>query len=75
VRLVISRPDLAPALVCALNEADCVAARTGFDTVEVSIPWLLDAGSLAQAAMELLFFIRAWASEAPGFEVTLRSAL
>ena len=75
IRLVVSQPDLAPELVSALNEADCVAARTGFDTIEVSMLWLPETGGVAQPAVELLFFIRAWASERPGFEATLQSLL
>jgi hypothetical protein len=74
MRLLISHPELLTELVSALNEADCPAARADRDTVEVFIPWLLDPGDTAQAAMELLFFIRAWASERPGFQATLHTA-
>jgi hypothetical protein len=70
MKLVISHPELAPALVCALNESDCLAARTGRDTVEVFVPWLRAAGD-EHAAMELLFFVRAWASEHPEFRAAL----
>ncbi len=71
VRLRISHPELAPELVSALNETDCLAARTAVDTVEVFTPWLVDGGDTAQAATELLFFVRAWASSHPDFRATL----
>lgn len=71
MKLLISHPDLAPDLVSALNETDCFAARTARDTVEVFVPWLLDGGSTAHAATELLFFVRAWAAEHPEFRVSL----
>jgi hypothetical protein len=71
MRLLISHPELATELVCALNETDCLAARTDRDTVEVFMPWLLDTGDTAQAAMELLFFIKAWASGRQDFQATL----
>lgn len=71
MKLLISHPELAPALVSALNETDCVAARTSRDTVEVFMPWRLDARD-KQAAMELMFFVRAWASDHPGFRALLR---
>ena len=71
MKLLISHPDLVPELVCALNETDCLAARTAPDTVEVFVPWLSEGGSTAAAAAELLFFVRAWASGRPGFRATL----
>jgi hypothetical protein len=71
MRLLISHPELAPELVCALNETDCLAARTDRDTLEVFMPWLLDTEDTAQAAMELLFFVRAWASDRQDFQATL----
>jgi hypothetical protein len=71
MKLLISHPELAPELVCALNETDCLAARTAVDTVEVFAPWLLEGGDPAQAATELLFFVRAWAAQRPGFRATL----
>jgi len=71
MRLRISHPDLAPELVCALNETDCLAAHTARDTVEVFVPWLLDGSHAAQAATELLFFVKAWASGHPEFRATL----
>jgi hypothetical protein len=70
MRLLLSHPELAPELVSALNETDCLAARTGAATVDVFAPWL-ERGDPAQAAMELLFFVRAWASDHPAFAATL----
>ena len=57
MKLLISHPELAPALASALSEADCVATHIESDTLEVLVPWHLEGGSRAQAAMELLFFI------------------
>jgi hypothetical protein len=71
VRLRISHPELVPELVGALNETDCLAARTAIDTVGVFAPWLVDGGDTAQAATELLFFVRAWASSHPDLQATL----
>jgi len=74
MKLLISHPELAPDLVYALNETDCLAARTALDTVEVFVPWLLDGGNTGHAATELLFFVRAWASDRPDFRATLLEA-
>lgn len=74
MKLLISNPDLAPDLVGALNATDCMAARTGRHTVDVFIPWLADGGDTARAATELLFFVKAWSSEHPGFQATLLPA-
>jgi hypothetical protein len=71
VKLRISHPELAPELVRALNDTDCLAARIALDTVEVFAPWLLEGGDPAHADAELLFFVRAWASTHPGFRATL----
>ena len=63
MKLLLSHPEFAPALVCALNETDCLAARTGLNTVEVFAPWLANGGDTAQAA---------WASRRhPDFRATL----
>ena len=67
MKLLISHPELAPELVRALNETDCLAARTSVDTVEVFASWLLEGGDAGQAATELLFFVRAWAARRPDF--------
>jgi hypothetical protein len=74
MKLLISHPELAPALASALSEADCVATPIGSDTLEVLVPWHLDGGNRAQAATELLFFVRAWASNHPAFRATLVDA-
>jgi hypothetical protein len=71
MKLLINHPELAPELVSALNETDCLAARTTRDTVEVFVPWLLDGGNTAHTATELLFFVRAWASQHPDFRARL----
>jgi hypothetical protein len=71
MKIRITHPELAPDLVGALNETDCLAARTAIDTVEVFAPWLLDGGDTGEAATELLFFVRAWASRHPDFRATL----
>lgn len=72
MRLRLSQPELAPELVQALNETDCLAARTASDTVEVFVPWLGDgAADGDQAAAEILFFVRAWGAGRPGFRVLL----
>ncbi len=74
MKLLISHPELAPDLVNALNETDCLAAWTARDTVQVFVPWLLNGGDTAHAAAELLFFVRAWASAHPEFRATLLEA-
>jgi len=74
MKLRISHPELAPELVSALNETDCLAARTAPDTVEVFVPWLVEGGNATQAAAELLFFVKAWGSEYPDFRATLVDA-
>lgn len=73
MRLVVSDADVVPDLVDALNAADCIAARTGPKTVEVFAPWLLEGGDAEHAATELVFFVRAWASDHPGFRATLEA--
>ena len=57
-----------------LNGTDCLAARTSIDTVEVFAPWLLEGGEPAHAGIELLFFVKAWASLHPQLRVTLLDA-
>jgi hypothetical protein len=74
MKLLISHPELAPALASALSGADCVATRIDSDTLEVLVPWHLDSGNTAQAATELLFFVKAWASKHPAFWATLIDA-
>ena len=74
MKLVITHPELLPGLVSALTEADCVATRIESDTIEVLVPWRLDGSNRAHAATELLFFIKAWASNYPAFRATLIEA-
>ena len=74
MKLLLSHPELAPDLVYALNETDCLAARTALNTVEVFVPWLLEGGDTASAAAELLFFVKAWSSSHPEFRATLLDA-
>ena len=74
MKLVITHPELLPGLVSALTEADCVATRIESDTIEVLVPWRLDGSNRAHAATELLFFIKAWASNHPAFRATLIEA-
>ena len=74
MKLLISHPELAPALATALSEADCVATRVESHTLEVLVPWSLDGSNSAQAATELLFFVKAWASKFPAFRATLIDA-
>lgn len=74
MKLVITHPELAPGLVSALTEADCVATRIESDTIEVVVPWHLNCSNRAQAATELLFFVKAWASRHPAFRATLIDA-
>jgi hypothetical protein len=71
MKLLISHPELATDLVNALNETDCLAARTTKNTVQVFVPWLFDGGDTAHAAAELLFFVKAWAASHPDFRATL----
>jgi hypothetical protein len=71
MKLLVGPPELVPELVRALNETECLAARTGVSTVEVLAPWLLDGGDGEQAVTELLFFVRAWALQHPGIRAML----
>ena len=71
MKLLITHPELAPALISALTEADCIVKRIASDTIEVLVPWRLDGSNSAQAAAELLFFVRAWASQHPAFQAIL----
>jgi hypothetical protein len=74
MKLLISHPELAADLVNALNETDCLAARTTRNTVEVFVPWLVDGGEPVHAATELLFFVKAWGSRHPEFRALLLAA-
>ena len=71
MKIQLSDPDAAAPLVAALTNSDCLATQTGFDTVDVVFPWLESEGDARQARMELVFFLRAWASGRPGLRTTL----
>ena len=74
MKLLITHPELAPGLISALTEAHCVATNIESDTIEVLVPWRVDGSNMAQAATELLFFVKAWASDHPAFRATLLDA-
>ena len=74
MKLLITHPELAPGLISALTEADCVATSIESDTIEVLVPWRVDGSNRAQVATELLFFVKAWASDHPAFQATLIDA-
>lgn len=72
MKLRLSHPELVHDLVQALNETECLAARTAMDSIDVFVPWLADGvASSETAAAELLFFVRAWAANRPDFRVLL----
>jgi deoxyhypusine synthase len=73
VKLRLSHPELAGELVKALNETECLAARTADDTVDVFVPWLDDGAETEHAATEILFFVRAWGAARPGFGAVLEA--
>jgi hypothetical protein len=74
MKIRVSHPHLAPELVEALNETDCLAARVDSDLVEVFVPWLADGADQCQAATELRFFIRTWGAAHPQFRATVLDA-
>lgn len=71
MKIQLSHPDFAVELVNALNETDCLAARTAADTIEVFVPWLRDSVDTSHAAAEIRFFVRAWALGHPGLRATV----
>jgi hypothetical protein len=71
MKIRVSHPDLAPDLVAALNETDCLAARIALDMVEVFVPWLTDDCDPRQAVAELRFFVRAWGAAHPELRATV----
>jgi hypothetical protein len=71
MRIQISRSDLVDALVRALNETDCSAARAGAHLVDVFVPWLHRGGDPRQARIEVLFFVRSWGLAHAGFDAQL----
>jgi hypothetical protein len=73
MKIRLSHPDRADDLRAALEAADCRAARTADDTVDVEIPWAETAGDVRQARLELAFFVRAWEAQHPGLRVALET--
>jgi hypothetical protein len=71
MKIRVSHPGRADDLRAALEAADCRAARTAEDTVQVEIPWAETAGDVHQAWLELTFFVRAWQAQHPGLQVAL----
>jgi len=71
MKIQLSDPSAAAPLIAALEQSDCLAARTGYDTVDVYFPWLLDESDAVQARMELIFFLKAWANRRPGLRTSL----
>jgi hypothetical protein len=74
MKIQLSDPDAAAPLIAALKKSDCLAARTGEDTVDVFFPWLEDGGDDHQARLELVFFLKAWSLGRPGLRTTLEEA-
>lgn len=71
MQIRISHSDLVDPLVSALNQTDCLAARTGMDEVDVFVPWLDRGGDVRQARIEVLFFVKSWGLPHAGFEAQL----
>ncbi len=71
MKIQISHPHLADQLVQSLNKADCLAALTDVDAIDVFVPWLDDGDDPSHACQELLFFVKAWGLKYPDFEVQL----
>jgi hypothetical protein len=71
MKIRLSHPGRADDLRAALEAADCRAARTSDDTVQVEIPWAETAGDVHQARIELAFFVKAWEAQHPGLRVAL----
>jgi hypothetical protein len=72
MKIRLSDPEAAAPLVAALEKSDCLVARIADDTVGVFFPWLEDETDAQQARMELVFFLKAWASGRPGLRTTLQ---
>jgi hypothetical protein len=71
MRLRINDPALAPTLVGALNETDCLAAQTRGNLIDVIVPWVVDGDTARRALTELEFFVRAWSAGYPGCLITI----
>jgi hypothetical protein len=74
LKLAITHPELAPGLISALTQAQCIARRVASDTIEVLVPWDSDGRNEEQAVTELMFFVKAWAAIHPTFRATLIEA-
>ena len=71
MRLTVSDPSVAPALIEALRACECLAEAVGDGVVEVLFPWIAGARDAQQALLELRFFARTWEAMHPGVQVTL----
>jgi hypothetical protein len=71
MKIRVNNPSRADELRAALEAADCRAARTADDTVQVEIPWIESPGDVRQARLELAFFVKAWEAQHPGLRVAL----
>jgi hypothetical protein len=74
MKIRLSHPGRADELRAALEAADCRAARTADDTVQVEIPWVETDGDVHQARLELTFFVKAWEAQHPGLRAALLEA-
>ncbi len=74
MRIRVSNRGVADDLQAALQEADCVIARVGDDTVDVEFPWADDEAEARQARLELTFFVKAWQAQHPGLDAALVEA-
>ena len=66
MRIRVNDPHAADDLRSALEAAECVAARTADDTLEVELPPGDPFGDARQALLELAFFVKAWEANRPG---------
>jgi len=66
MKIRLSNPRCVDDLRAALEQADCVAARSADDTVDVSFPWAEDEDEARQARLEATFFVKAWLAQNPG---------
>ena len=73
MKIRLSHPSRADELRAALEAADCRAARTAADTVQVDFPWAETAGDTIQARMELAFFVKAWEAQHPGLKALVEA--
>jgi hypothetical protein len=71
MKIQLSDPGAAASLVAALEKSDLLAAQTDDGSVDVVFPWLKNDEDALQARMELVFFLRAWASKRPDLRTTL----